>query len=125
MTKRDVEILKGIAILFMLFHHLFGSIDRYSLYHFTGLIIDEGTTVIIAKDLKVCVSIFAFASGYGMYKRAVAIGDGYPSASWFNKTTVSSYFRLVKDTCFILPILLLLTVGLNLGKSPEAVWGGY
>ena len=65
----DTNILKGIALLLLLLHHLF--------YTKTGLYDD----IIINKDLylinelgrfgKLCVTIFVFLSGYGLTKQTI------------------------------------------------------
>lgn len=62
------QVIKGIAIIIMVFHHLFGSSDwvlerncffsipmgEYSLEYY------------VAVFGKICISIYAFLSGYGL-----------------------------------------------------------
>ncbi len=64
LLTRDQSLgLKGIAIMMMLFHHLFAFPDRYPIgYEFSQL------TQMIAVFCKVCVPIFLFISGYGFVK---------------------------------------------------------
>ena len=66
---RQTNIAKGIALLMLLWHHLFFKMaDRYELYgslfRFRGVPIESWLSVFC----KVCVSIFIFLSGYGIFK---------------------------------------------------------
>lgn len=66
--KRHSEMLKGIAILMMMFHHLFGFrswIADENMYH----CIFAGNTILfaVASYCKVCVGIFIFITGYALY----------------------------------------------------------
>ena len=68
-TKEDTKLVKGIAILLMLAHHLWLFPDRLvSDLPLTSL---TSAGLKIAADLgafgKICVSIFMFAGGYGTY----------------------------------------------------------
>lgn len=65
LTKDDTNILKGISLLLLLFHHLF--------YEANGLynditIGDTGIVCEVGKVFKVCVALFVFLSGYGLVK---------------------------------------------------------
>ena len=64
--RDDALALKGIAILIMLFHHLFlkGRFDGYSIAFAP---FSEKQITDIANYCKVCVSLYAFVSGYGLY----------------------------------------------------------
>ena len=58
LSKSDTTAIKGIAILLMLWHHLFLNTMAY------------GTlTHSLAVVFKVCVALFLFASGYGLTKQ--------------------------------------------------------
>ena len=65
MSKTDSGALKGTGILIMLFHHLFlaGRFDGFeiSFWPFSAAQITH-----IASFCKICVSLFAFISGYGL-----------------------------------------------------------
>lgn len=59
LSKDDTNVLKGIAIVAMLFHHMYCSIpDWVEPYN--------GVLYWLGELGKVCVSIFLFCSGYGM-----------------------------------------------------------
>lgn len=58
LTKEDTILIKGLAIAFMLWHHSFLNTMEYGQFA-------NG----IAVFCKVCVSLFLFASGYGLTKQ--------------------------------------------------------
>ncbi len=63
-TKQQSAVLQGVAILMMVYHHLFSYAETYdSLLPF----ITVDAVRKIAWFCKICVGIFAFVSGYGMY----------------------------------------------------------
>lgn len=63
-TKKQSTALQGVAILMMVYHHLFSFATEYV----SPLPFMRADTVrCIAWFCKLCVGIFAFVSGYGMY----------------------------------------------------------
>ncbi len=60
------NIIKGVAILFMLFHHLFWNMALYNTYgmSFSPLTIER--TAQIAAFSRMCVPLFTFVSGVGL-----------------------------------------------------------
>ncbi len=67
-SVKDTNIVKGIAICWMLFHHCFLSADRYAGFTLSFAPFTEGQIQTIAKFGKICVAIFIFLSAYGMMK---------------------------------------------------------
>lgn len=66
--KRQTNIAKGIAILLLLWHHLFfNNPETYDL--FSSFFIIKGIPIesLISTIFKVCVAVFLFLSGYGLY----------------------------------------------------------
>ncbi|MCR5719574.1 MAG: acyltransferase [Lachnospiraceae bacterium] len=70
-SAEDTRIIKGVAILLMLFHHLLVSPDNYpygtafkTFISFNGTSLSYG----ISKFGNFCVSLFAFLGGYSIYK---------------------------------------------------------
>lgn len=62
MKKSDTQMIKGLAICILLFHHLF-----YSTQPGLGIMIgDKYLANIVAEYLKVCVALFLVLSGYGL-----------------------------------------------------------
>lgn len=71
LSIQDSNVLKGIAILIMLWHHLF---LRPEMYAYNDIVIHgHGIAQEIAIMCKVCVAIFVFVSGYGLTEK---YGDG-------------------------------------------------
>lgn len=65
-TSEKTTILKGIALLLLMWHHLFGV--EY-LTGWTAIIPGtEGASYVIGASGKICLAIFLFCSGYGLYK---------------------------------------------------------
>lgn len=67
--KRQTNIAKGVALLLLLWHHLFYNSPEYyekfvSLFSIKGI----PAECYVAVFCKVCVSIFLFLSGYGLFK---------------------------------------------------------
>lgn len=60
-------ILKGIAIIMMLWHHLFFREDVVQTHQVNFAPFSQFNMVYIAKCFKICVPIFVFISGYGLW----------------------------------------------------------
>lgn len=71
-TKEDTKIIKGIAIILMLIHHLWGFPDRIIGGELKHILNIDGKSIIslIGAYGKICVSIFFFLGGYGIYMNA-------------------------------------------------------
>ena len=67
-TKEHTQIAKGVAILMMLYHHLYIIPERINNNFFS--LIDQvipNAQSTIAVFCKLCVCIYVFLSGYGLY----------------------------------------------------------
>lgn len=67
-AKKESLAMKGIAIIMMLLFHCFREKAVYDGFDVSFFPFHENTIVNIAFVCKVCVSIFAFISGYGLFK---------------------------------------------------------
>lgn len=73
-SREDTKALKGIAVVMMLFHHLAAFSNRYPV-GFEGFeslwegFVKDGYLANLATNLRLCVAVFFFLGGYGMYKR--------------------------------------------------------
>lgn len=70
--RKEAKLIAGVAILMMMFHHIFG----FSEYRINGNDFIESITIqgisierMIAAFGKLCVALFAFCSGYAIWKR--------------------------------------------------------
>lgn len=66
-SKKDSLAVKGIAIILMIFHHCFIEIPVLEQYGVSFGTLSKETVVWICLWFKICVSLFAFVSGYGLY----------------------------------------------------------
>ncbi|MBR6948689.1 MAG: acyltransferase family protein [Bacilli bacterium] len=64
--KNNSQALKGIAICLMLFHHSFLSVERFMGYSINFYPLSQDRAIRIALFFKICVSIYAFITGYGL-----------------------------------------------------------
>lgn len=121
MKKKDSEIVKGIAILCMYFHHLYwtGVADRYEKFHLTGLIGSAHTTQLIGDACKVCVYLFAFISAYGITRT----GGGYTSGNIPAQNGIRRLISFMKGfgSCFL--FCLLLSYLFHLHHGAAEAWG--
>lgn len=73
-TREHTKAIKGIAVVLMLLHHIAGFPERFPVGFegfssiWTGFV-DEGYLEELAKCGKICVPVFFFLGGYGLYKR--------------------------------------------------------
>lgn len=65
--KNDSACLKGVAILILMVFHCFGDAGRFKGYEFNFSPFGQDLFVDLALYCRICVSIFAFISGYGLY----------------------------------------------------------
>lgn len=70
LTKNDSLRLKGLAVILMIFHHCFLERARYEGYVVVFSPFSEEFVVSLSYYFKICVPIFAFISGYGLYLSA-------------------------------------------------------
>ena len=68
MTREQSAVLRGIAILMMIYHHVFATPEIYELEYFSVLRFG-GVNVerYVAWFFKIALGIYLFVSGYGMY----------------------------------------------------------
>ncbi|MDE5765034.1 MAG: acyltransferase [Ruminococcus sp.] len=73
-NREDTKALKGIAVIMMMLHHLVAFSDRYP-KEFEGFkslwegFVTEGYLGNLSNNVRLCVAIFFFLGGYGMYKQ--------------------------------------------------------
>ena len=65
--KESSIALKGIAIILMMLHHNFRDASLFSSYAVSFVPFSESSVVKFSYACKICVSIFAFITGYGLY----------------------------------------------------------
>lgn len=66
-SKQDTLVIKGITLLFLLFHHCFLE-GRFETYVVDFSPFSEHNILILASFFKICVGMFVFLSGFGMLR---------------------------------------------------------
>lgn len=98
LSKQDTTTIKGIAILLMLWHHLFLSTVEYSVW--------ANSFSCIAK---LCVALFLFVSGYGLTKQYAKLEKPYL------KNTVK--FLVLRYLKFFLPFWFCFAIIVAVGNA--------
>ncbi|MCD8188653.1 MAG: acyltransferase [Clostridiales bacterium] len=65
-SVRNTNVMKGVAIILLLFHHCFLSEGRFEGYAVSFYPFTQGMVILAAKAAKCCVGIFTFLSAYGL-----------------------------------------------------------
>ena len=109
-SKQEAIMIQAIAALLMVFHHLFGFPERINVPY--TMLFDFGAIhieTILSYFGRICISIFAFTSGYGFYKLGAdaSIGRGYGIA-W--KQLKKFYTRFWVVCVIFIPLGYLLRV---------------
>lgn len=107
-TRENTKQVKGIAILLMLAHHLYTFADRIpygleiaSQYDISGMEL----TVIIGSFGKICVSIFMFLGGYGLYASCSSgLSGGYLPPGLLSRHIIKLYKAYWKVFIIFIPI---------------------
>lgn len=105
-TKEDTKVIKGVAVLLMLAHHLLLFPNRMPTgYELISMFSIGGQTIegIIGSFGKICVSLFMFLGGYGLYCRSRTDEKGKRTVS-IGQQILSLYFSLWKVMAIFLPI---------------------
>lgn len=112
-TKEYSNAIKGIAVLMLLSHHLFFGQIQTPIHWFGG----DSWNQIFATIFKVCVSLFAIISGYGLsqqYKKKEESVNGLDFA-------VDKTAKLLKQYWFV--FLIFVPLGFLLGAKPTDIYG--
>ena len=107
-TKKDTDFCKGIAIVLMIFHHLFNDYEEYE-----GIIVNyspfSGDYLMhLAMLARVCVAIFVFLSGYGIastYRKK--FGQRIPDKKEIGVFVWNRYWKLMAGYWFAFLLTLL------------------
>ena len=107
-SVKDSTVGKGIAILLMLFHHLFNDYEEYAGYAVSYFPFSGDRLTYLAVLSKICVAVFVFISGYGI---AASFGglcrDGrLPGAGEVGRFVRRRYVRLMAAYWFAFALTL-------------------
>lgn len=90
-TKQQSKIIKGLAILLMIYHHLF-VLANAGIYEDQLSFINISLVTTVAYFGKICVSLFAFSTGYAVYRSMQSIDESL-SISYKNSYKISDFLK--------------------------------
>lgn len=104
-SKEDTKAVKGIAIIFMLYHHLFAFPERAgsawsSFFYVSG----EPIAYLIGNFGRICVAIFMFMAGYGMW---LACDEQNDITGVIKRRIKNLYFTYWKVFLIFIPLCLI------------------
>ena len=102
MTKRESSILKGIAIMLMLVHHLFYADVIYETMDIRFFLLNREQLIWFGMFGKACVALFVFVTGYGITKSMKAV-----SAEKLGTYIIKRYVKLIFPFLFIYLLALI------------------
>lgn len=120
-SKNESLKVKGIAVLMLLFHHLFYSADRIASSGMKFMIIPQDYVQALAVMARICVWMFVFVSAYGLSVQYVQ--HGYRDSKW--KFITKSWISLMKSFWFVYVIvfvLLLLSASQGIAKYDGKIY---
>ncbi|MCM1103141.1 MAG: acyltransferase [Clostridium sp.] len=125
MTKKQSALMQGVAVWMMLYHHLYSYATEYtSCLPF----MQPDVARRIAWFCKICVGIFAFVSGYGMYHEMA----GQPRERFFGRMgneyrrVLRRILKLYGKLWLVLAIFMACFFGiLKRPFTPALFWGNF
>lgn len=126
-TLRHTNTAKGVAVLLLLWHHLFfNTADYYTLFKTLHLFNGIPIECFVADFFKVCVAIFMFLSGYGLflsYNKAAAGKKGFMNElSCAVRYVAKRLVKLLSDYWVVFVIFV--PLGLLRGRSFIEIYAG-
>jgi len=121
-SKNNTLALKGIAIIMMVFHHCFRATELFEGYNVSFFPFSKNFVVELSSTFKICVSIFAFLTGYGLILSLKKLSEKY---EWNHKQIFKWISeRLIKTLSgyWIIVILSLIICQLIDGKTAEVLF---
>lgn len=125
-TKEKTLILKGIAILLMVFHHSFRAERFFEKFDVEFGFFSIDSVISFSIMCKVCVSLFVFISGYGLYLGLTHVRTQDYSKWIYNRLLkLLANFAFVYSLCFCLILVFhpdeILTTFFSEGKEKGIV----
>lgn len=116
-SKTDSQCLKGIAIILLIFHHCFRSAGRFKGYTVDFSPFTQNLVINVTDYFNICVSIFAFITGYGLYLSAKNKCNDLKSTE---KWTVSRLIKTMSGFYFVYILSFFITE--IYAKYPQTVY---
>ncbi|MBQ8913050.1 MAG: acyltransferase family protein [Lachnospiraceae bacterium] len=114
-SKKDTDIIKGIAILAMILHHTYGNDPASSIFQMGNV----SKITWLAATGKVCVALFTILSGYGLTK---SYNKGFKKQKYYDvKFVLSHYIQFL--SIFWTVLLAMAAIRLCEGEKIIEVYG--
>lgn len=120
MDKKDSQIVKGAAIVLMLFYNLFGTVGSDIEFELTGIPGSENIFYAIAKAGHVCVPLFIFVTAYGFCIKEKGLAF---DSKKYAVNSLKRCFKLLQDFWYIFAISLAVPYIFGLEYNIETAWG--
>ena len=117
LSKDDSLCIKGIAILMLIFHHLYCEVSRFEKFDVDFSPFTQDFVFDISNIMRICVSIFAFITGYGLLKSIAKTDIDRKSVAKWNITRL---FKTMSGYYFVFMIYLIVTEIIN--QYPQEVY---
>lgn len=117
LTISDTNALKGLALLLLLFHHLF--YKNPGIYDDIHLIGNYNLVQTIGKIAHLCVAMFVFLSGYGLTMKYLSL-ESLQKKDFY----ISRFTKLMFNYWFIWLLFMPISIFL-LGPTFEEKYGSY
>lgn len=116
-TRKSTKFIYGIAILFMLIHHLFSVPERIGGECVSLIGCNENLLKKIAWSCKICVAMYAFISGYGMQKSVniSIIKDTKDLTKKLYFSMIKHYIKFMKKYWIVLFVFI--NIGIMIGYN--------
>ncbi len=106
-TKEDTLCMKGIAILIMLFHHNYLGPERWLDSAINFFPLPEAKVIYIAQFFKICVGMFVFLTGYGMF---ISAKEKVKNDIDMRRYILNRYLTLMLGYIFIFILIQILSI---------------
>ncbi len=114
-SREESTLIQGVAVMLMVFHHLFAFPERVSVAY--TLVFDFDLLhieTLLSYFGRICVSIFAFLSGYGLYKKMMGLcrEDHFPIVAGY-KSILGQMLRFLTRYWLVLVVFAAVGYCLN------------
>lgn len=107
-SKEDSIALKGLAIIMLVLFHTFGETSRFEGFPIDFSPFAQNTVVDVAHLCRICVSIFAFITGFGLLRSVARAAENNSIREWVVRRLIKtlSGFWFVFVICNIVSFLI-------------------
>lgn len=108
-NKEDSTALKGIAIIIMMWHHCFLP-GRFEDFQIIFSPLSDALATDLARYLKICVSIFCYISGYGLF---LALDRYYDKKRSYRPWIISRLIKTMSGYWFVMVLAWIICFIIN------------